>query len=326
MVLANVTHLVFAGGGVRGISYVGALQALRDVTGLDFGSGTRLRVACGVSVGSLFALLVACGYTVSEITQVATYALGESLIVANPAALLTDEFKALDDGQKLTALVSSILARKGFNDLSTLEDVKAKTGVELHTVVTDLTNASVVYVTPDTHPTLPVITALRATMALPLLLPPVLSPEGHIWIDGGLMDNYPITRYPPNCTLGFMFKWHMQPMEEGILAHLMRVISVSQIPSEVFAWRSVPQCCKERTIMIDTGRVGIADGLTSSITSELRTQLLRCGADSVRQALELFTECQSFNNSSGDLDAGDQLGTRELPHFMTPPRNNNYEM
>ncbi|MBR3889279.1 patatin-like phospholipase family protein, partial [bacterium] len=54
---------IFGGGAVRGVAYVGALQAL-DECGID------IDVLAGSSVGSLVATLVAVGYSADEIKKI----------------------------------------------------------------------------------------------------------------------------------------------------------------------------------------------------------------------------------------------------------------
>ena len=64
-----INTLIFAGGGVKALSYVGALQELRDALGLDFGARTpHPFTIVGVSIGTLFALMIAIGLNVAEIT------------------------------------------------------------------------------------------------------------------------------------------------------------------------------------------------------------------------------------------------------------------
>ena len=88
----TLENVVFAGGGVRGLAYVGALQELRDRKGIDFGGGTpKLKSVLGVSIGSLFALMIACSYTVAEITEVASCMKQSDVMSADPVRLFSGE-------------------------------------------------------------------------------------------------------------------------------------------------------------------------------------------------------------------------------------------
>lgn len=66
-----ITNLVFEGGGIKGIAYVGALEILEEITknlSIPFSLQTVERVA-GTSVGAITALLVAIGYNSEEIRR-----------------------------------------------------------------------------------------------------------------------------------------------------------------------------------------------------------------------------------------------------------------
>ncbi|MHA1416768.1 MAG: patatin-like phospholipase family protein [Candidatus Heimdallarchaeaceae archaeon] len=87
----KVNYLIFEGGGGKGVTYIGALEALEELGILRFTEKnigekvvTHLAPNClkgvaGTSVGSLFALLVSLGYNSQEIRE---------LLKSN----LTDEF------------------------------------------------------------------------------------------------------------------------------------------------------------------------------------------------------------------------------------------
>ena len=52
----------FDGGGILGISYIGAYSALSDY-------GYYIDKACGISVGAIIASLIVSGYTANELTS-----------------------------------------------------------------------------------------------------------------------------------------------------------------------------------------------------------------------------------------------------------------
>src|SRR5689334_19675494 len=63
-----VRNLVFQGGGVKGIAYVGVLGALEEAGAL----ATVTRVA-GTSAGAITAALVACGATAADLSDALTH-------------------------------------------------------------------------------------------------------------------------------------------------------------------------------------------------------------------------------------------------------------
>ncbi|MHA1303438.1 MAG: patatin-like phospholipase family protein, partial [Candidatus Heimdallarchaeaceae archaeon] len=78
----DVRYLIFEGGGGKGATYLGALQALEDLDVLSYHTkningrevlrldSNKIKGVGGTSVGSLTALLVAAGYTAQEIQDV----------------------------------------------------------------------------------------------------------------------------------------------------------------------------------------------------------------------------------------------------------------
>lgn len=317
MNLHDVRTLVFAGGGVRGLAFVGALQVLRDEKGIDFGARTpKLDTVSGVSVGTLFALMIVLGYTVAEITGIASIMRQSDVMDTDPVRLLSGEL-SLDSGEKLKARVESLLSKRGFQADVTFAQLFASTGVSLHVAVTDLTDASVVHITEKSHPTLSVVTAMVASMTLPLVYPPVLSPNGHLWIDGGVMENFPMTRYNPETLLGFDFKILIDCKVDTLLNYITRVMYVQQVPLDVVAWKLMSKAHQNRCIMIDTGNICTLKNI-SDLTPEMREKLLIAGKEAVIKKLN------EWENGMCELVDDPKEG---LPTFMSalktcaPPPN-----
>lgn len=65
--LRTKKNLVFQGGSVKGIAYLGALSALRETNYVDFDSIERV---AGTSAGAMTALAMALNYSMEELTQV----------------------------------------------------------------------------------------------------------------------------------------------------------------------------------------------------------------------------------------------------------------
>lgn len=102
MRLASIRNLVFQGGSVRGIAYLGADQTLIE-EGL---SPTRLERIAGTSAGSLNAMLLSCGYTANEMSS----------------EMQNLDFKSLldQDTANLQSMVIGLKDKKGFNFFSSL--------------------------------------------------------------------------------------------------------------------------------------------------------------------------------------------------------------
>lgn len=156
--------LVLGGGGARGLAHLGVLSALAEAElPVDFVGGT--------SMGAIVAASVAMDLGPQEIRDrmVATF------VGRNPLNDYTLPFHALTRGLKVEAAL-----RDGFGD-ARIEDL----WLPYFCVSSNLTTgAAMVHRSGD------LAAALRASIAIPGLLPPVVSDDG-ILVDGGMMNNLP---------------------------------------------------------------------------------------------------------------------------------------
>jgi len=292
MDLQAVRTVVFAGGGIRGLAFVGALQELRDARGIDFGARSpKLDTVSGVSIGTLFALMIAIGYTVADITSVASTMRQSDVLNTDPVRLLGGEI-SLDTGEKLRTRVETLLQKKGYSNTITMDELFHCTKVSLHVVVTDITTASVVHIDEKSHPNLQVTTALVASMTLPLIYPPVVAPDGHLWIDGGILENFPVTRFDPQTLLGFDFKIHIDCRVDTLINYITRVLYVQQVPLDVVAWNLMSKAHQERCVLIDTGTISTIRNI-GDLTTDMRENLLRSGKEAIAQKLVAWHSCDN---------------------------------
>ena len=62
--MKNITNLVFEGGGVKGIAYAGALEALEEANLL-----AQITAVAGTSAGAITSCLLALRYSAAEIKK-----------------------------------------------------------------------------------------------------------------------------------------------------------------------------------------------------------------------------------------------------------------
>ena len=81
----------------------------------------------------------------------------------------------------------------------TMSELYDMTGIDMHFCTTNLHTFKFMDITHETHPDLKVLTAVQMSAALPLVISPVFL-DGHCYIDGGIICNYPIAlcleKYP----------------------------------------------------------------------------------------------------------------------------------
>jgi len=319
--LDSVRCIAFAGGAVRGLEYIGVLDALKSARGIDWGVGVphKLRGVSGTSIGALFALMLAVGFSVAEIRAWGALVQPTS-VVAISWHNVVNGCMALDDGARLRALVSSIIATKarGARDM-TFRTFVSTFGVDLVVVATDVRAFGVRYLRAATDPDVSVVSAVVASMSLPLIFPPVHVGNA-VLVDGGVMDNIPpVTLWRAEEVLGLALSVNVLPPDETTQSHVRALITTTSLAAGMCAWRVMPRAYKERCLVLRTdNRVGIPS-LSMHLDPEAIEQLIQCGRQEMLDALAGRPDPRRDEALRGDvthcLDA-DLLQGRQLPLFL----------
>jgi predicted acylesterase/phospholipase RssA len=183
-------RVVMSGGGAHCLAFVGCLRYL-ERHGAD---GLRdLDTLVGCSAGALCCLLCVLGYSSSEIVTLMTErfcTMGCHVIDVEGVFDVADSW-GIDDGHNFTRFVRSVLReRTGFDDI-TFADLKRAYGKDLVVVATNVTQARREFFDASRTPTTSVVTALRMSMAVPVVYTPVRY-GGDVYVDGGVLDNVPV--------------------------------------------------------------------------------------------------------------------------------------
>ncbi len=179
-----INTVVLSGGSVKGLGTLGALQCCFDNNLLD-----NVDTYIGTSSGLMIAYLLAIGYAPSElIAFICTNNVFGELQYIDVVSLANGEGGI--DFSKISQILERLTVdRLGFFvTLGKLREIKGKT---LIGVTYNYTESHVEYLTPDTHPDLPCITAIRMSAGLPFIFEPFKYMSCH-YIDGGLADNFGI--------------------------------------------------------------------------------------------------------------------------------------
>lgn len=202
---SHVTCLAFSGGGTKGLAYIGALKALEEY-GIN---AKQLRQISGTSIGAFFGLLVLLQYTSTELESL-FLELDMNRFRDISVMNLVDNF-GLDSGKKLEKLIQLLLRNKGFADGVTFKQLHDIIPVKFHCTVTNLNEMCPLILSNDTYPDLKVCSAVKMSMAIPLLfchstlMMPGSTSEITV-VDGGLTSNFPIDIFssePKESVFGF---------------------------------------------------------------------------------------------------------------------------
>ena len=154
--------LALGGGGARGAAHIGVLMELERL-------GIRPDLITGTSIGGMMGALYAAGKTAAEMT-----AFFQKLNISKMYGL-PGSAPALTGTNKIEQLLEATLGRPTFADLE----------IPLSVVTTDLVSRKEIILDEGD-----VITAALATIAIPILFPPV-EKDGLVLTDGGILNNTP---------------------------------------------------------------------------------------------------------------------------------------
>ncbi|GGF23547.1 patatin [Aliidongia dinghuensis] len=157
--------LVLAGGAARGFAHIGAIRALREV-------GVPIDRIGGASMGAIVGACVAADWDDDEIAD----RMHTAFVRSNPLDDYNVPWVSLFRGKSVDRLLQA-----AFGD-TVIEGLWRP----FYAVSTNLTRGGMCV-----HRAGPLWEALRASVAIPGVLPPVLH-DGEVLVDGGVIDNFPV--------------------------------------------------------------------------------------------------------------------------------------
>jgi predicted acylesterase/phospholipase RssA len=180
------THdtLVLSGGSIRGIAQIGALHCL-DTHGML----TGIRCIAGTSAGSMVGLLVCVGYTPIELFDLMKQIDLKKAQSANPITLIKKY--GMDDGTRIIMILSKLLGAKNYSSDITFKQLYTRTHINLIVTGTCVNDKKIYYFSHSNFPDMRVLDAVRISIAVPVMFTPAVF-EGKTFIDGGIIDNFPI--------------------------------------------------------------------------------------------------------------------------------------
>jgi len=286
---SSFTNLVFEGGGVKGIAYVGALSVLEQR-----GIRPHVTAVAGASAGAITASLVAAGYSADELRQ----------------TMLAMDLKQFEDGglegplrliehfgwyrgNDFLEWIGEQLAQKLGSPKVTFAELAGARQIDLRVVIADLsTHASRVFSAAQT-PDAPVALAVRMSMSIPLFFAAVRNDQA-VYVDGGTLWNYPIEIFdgPDGCnwqTLGFHLgllgqrQPHPRPISD--IAEYAKALYESIMRTQVdYFERSDGDV--ERSVFIDDFGIRATD---FGLSTELKEKLIESGASATTAYLDAYT-------------------------------------
>ena len=190
-----IKNLVFSGGSSKGFSYIGVIKALEEYNLLD-----KLEEIAGTSIGSLFGFLIVLKFHSSDLINIfVDMDLNWLHNINSDSVLILINKYGLDNGNNVEKFISHFIETRfpsrnpfeiTFLDIWNYNPIKltmTATKVYQNMVESELYNHILT-------PRMPIIKALRITMAIPPLFTPIDCDFYHL-VDGGVMNNFPINLF-----------------------------------------------------------------------------------------------------------------------------------
>jgi predicted patatin/cPLA2 family phospholipase len=197
----KITCLCFSGGGAKGISYIGALEELENNNLIDF---NKIDTYCGTSVGSMYSFLLNIGLTINEIKDF-IIAFNFSKLAGDVDCINFFENFGINNGDRIKFIFIKFIEIKYNKKDITFLELYEITKKKLIIIGTNLTEGKEEVFSVDLTPSFSVINAIRISISIPIIFTP-FKINDNLYVDGGIVNNFPINHCPEYKTLGLYIK------------------------------------------------------------------------------------------------------------------------
>ena len=257
-------NLVMSGGGIKGIAHIGALYALNKLNYLD-----KIEQFAGTSIGSLVIALYVIGYTPCELYDFIKLF---NIAKLKDISILNIGSFGLDSGSKIEFVIKKLIAKKGLDEnikLKELYDIKKK---KLIFTCVCLNTMEPCYISHENYPNIPLYLVIRMSTSLPFIYCPVKY-ENKLYIDGGCIDNYPISVFKDKLddTVGILLIDPKNEMEkiDNLETYIMRVLNCITVGMQLYSKKNY----ESNTIEINIEMLNIVNfDINDKIKDELFLQ------------------------------------------------------
>ena len=184
-------NLVFEGGGVKGIAYIGAMQVLHEKGILD-----NIERVGGTSAGAINATLFALGFTISE-QRTILKKLDFNKFMDDSWGMIRDTDRLIEKfgwykGDFFHHWISDLIHKKLKNPNATFRTLKETGKPDLFVYGTNLSTTFGEVFSYYHTPTIRIADAVRISMSIPLFFAAIRNARNDVYVDGGVLNNFPI--------------------------------------------------------------------------------------------------------------------------------------
>jgi len=207
--IIDINTLVISGGAMKGYLFIGVIKLL-----FEYNIISRIKKYYGTSFGAIIVTCLVLGWNFDELLKISTKFPIDSILNYDIDSFI--ENYGLIPKINYETLYKKIISFKGFDPNITFKQLYDITGKELNIIVYDIKNSKAVIVNYSAFPDLMIWEGLYMTTALPVLVPPYAYKD-NFYIDGGIIENFPIDRIPLEDrykTIGICTNYHTNDWEK----------------------------------------------------------------------------------------------------------------
>jgi predicted acylesterase/phospholipase RssA len=204
-----IKHIVICGGGPTGLMSYGAAKHLAQQ---GFWSHDTIETIYGTSIGSLIGAMLCLKHEWSTLDDYIIKRPWEKVIVESLEMFELFSCKGMAKLKLLDDIMQPLLESKDLTLGVTLREFYEHSRISLNIFTVELNAFKKVQLSHATHPTLPLMDAIKMSCCMPMLFQPIVR-DGCCYIDGGIMVNYPMrecledTQCQPHEVLGLRNRW-----------------------------------------------------------------------------------------------------------------------
>lgn len=176
--------LILSGGATKGVAQIGALHCLKK-----HGIIPNIKIITATSAGSMVGLLYCIGYQPLKMYWFLSNLKLDKVKNLNTSNVITKY--GLDDGTRFIFVLKELMNAKQYDPDITFKDLYERCEIKFIVTGSCINDKKAYYFSYETYPNMKVLDAVRISIAFPIIFTPFIY-DGKIFIDGGVMDNFPI--------------------------------------------------------------------------------------------------------------------------------------
>ena len=285
--------LCLSGGAMKGVAYIGVFRKLEELVhsrklleqDIAFKDSEckipiiNINTICAVSVGSIFSLIYLIGFSYIEMLEEVLKKNFEQL--KNIRIMNFANKFGLDSGENFLNWLKELMNKKGYDSNITLLDFYKKTNIDFQIMATNLNKYCYKRFNYIDTPNVKVLDAIRMSISIPFVFT-ANKFDNDIYVDGGLISNYPIELFKDSLdnVLGFKLVNHGELESHNIdhpiddIEHFIyHILSCYVVQKEKHTTRT--QEFKNCTVYIDTEM--ITQSVNFALTPQEKHKLIEIG-------------------------------------------------